>query len=146
LKDPSEKDKAFKPLYGTNHKFNGLMDYFYVGNHFNSVGLLDIYFPLKYKRNKFTAALIPHFFQATADIYGTDQDGNLKDFGNGLGTELDFVFSYSIGNNANISGGYSQLFATESMQVLKGGNHKNTNSWVWIMIDFKPTFFKSDKK
>src|SRR5690606_13583402 len=26
-----EKNNSFFPLYGTNHKFNGLMDYFYVG-------------------------------------------------------------------------------------------------------------------
>ena len=30
------KNKAFTPFYGTNHKFNGLMDYFYVGNHLNA--------------------------------------------------------------------------------------------------------------
>lgn len=35
--------EAFIPLYGTNHKFNGLMDYFYVGNHANSVGLIDFH-------------------------------------------------------------------------------------------------------
>ena len=34
---------AFFPLYGTNHKFNGHMDYFYVGNHANSIGLTDIH-------------------------------------------------------------------------------------------------------
>src|SRR5690625_7951864 len=37
------KNKSFTPLYGTNHKFNGHMDYFYVGNHLNNVGLLDLY-------------------------------------------------------------------------------------------------------
>ena len=30
--------KSFAPLFGTNHKFNGFMDYFYVGNHANSGG------------------------------------------------------------------------------------------------------------
>ena len=31
--------KSFTPLFGTNHGFNGFMDYFYVGNHQNTVGL-----------------------------------------------------------------------------------------------------------
>jgi hypothetical protein len=33
----------FFPLSGTNHKFNGFMDYFYVGNHVTSVGLNGLY-------------------------------------------------------------------------------------------------------
>ena len=46
--DASE-NKAFTPFYGTNHKFNGFMDYFHVGNHANSVGLIDIYTKVKTK-------------------------------------------------------------------------------------------------
>ena len=145
MKDPSDKDEAFKPLYGTNHKFNGWMDYFYVGNHMNSVGLLDIFIPLKYKKSKFSAALIPHFFQSAGDIYAMGDDGTLKDYGKGLGTEIDVVIGYAIAPNATIQAGYSHLLPTESMQVIKGGNHENTNNWAWVMIDFTPTFFKSGK-
>jgi len=36
------------------------------------------------------------------------------------------------------------MFATETMQVLKGGNHSNTNNWAWVMITFKPTFFEKN--
>jgi len=46
--DPT-KNKAFTPFYGTNHKFNGLMDYFYVGNHMNTVGLVDMYAKVGFK-------------------------------------------------------------------------------------------------
>jgi hypothetical protein len=145
MKDPSEKDQAFKPLYGTNHKFNGWMDYFYVGNHMNSVGLLDIFIPLTYKKDKFSASLTPHIFQSTGDIYAMGSEGSMQDFGSGLGTEIDLGLGYAIAPNVMIQAGYSQMFATESMQVLKGGNHKSNNNWAWVMIDFKPTFFKSDK-
>jgi hypothetical protein len=31
--DTNTKIKSFTPLFGTIHAFNGLMDYFYVGNH-----------------------------------------------------------------------------------------------------------------
>ena len=34
--------KSFNPIFGTNHAFNGFMDYFYVGNHKNTVGLQDV--------------------------------------------------------------------------------------------------------
>lgn len=140
MKDPGDTDNSFKPLYGTNHKFNGFMDYFYVGNHMNSVGLSDIFITLKYTKNKFAALLVPHFFGSAADIYSGG-----KDYSPYLGTEIDFVISYSPAKNVNLKAGYSQMFATESMQVLKGGNYQNTNNWAWVMIDFKPTFFKSDK-
>lgn len=121
------------------------MDYFYVGSHMKSVGLMDIYIPFTFKKDKLSAALIPHFFSATNDVYGLDENGNGKDYSKGLGTEIDLVFGYKVAKNATVKVGYSQMFATESMQVIKGGNYQNTNNWAWVMIDFKPTFFKSKK-
>lgn len=130
-------DKSFTPFYGTNHKFNGWMDYFYVGNHGGNVGLMDIFIPLKYKKDKFSAALIPHIF-STAATY-TDMSG--ADLDKGLGTEIDLMLTYTISKEVNLQAGYSQMFATETMQALKGGNYKNTNNWAWIMLTFKPTFY-----
>jgi hypothetical protein len=42
MNDTSSDVKSFNSLYGTNHKFNGWVDYFYVGNHAESIGLVDI--------------------------------------------------------------------------------------------------------
>ncbi|MBN2174165.1 MAG: alginate export family protein [Bacteroidales bacterium] len=145
MKDPSEKDEAFKPLYGTNHKFNGWMDYFYVGSHMQSVGLVDIYAELNWKKEKFSASLIPHFFQSEDDLYGMGDDGTKQDFDKNLGTEVDLVLGYAISPSATIKAGYSQMFATGSMELLKGGNKDNTNNWAWVMIDLKPTFLKFEK-
>ena len=139
----TEKDKSFKPLYGTNHKFNGWMDYFYVGSYMNSNGLIDLYLPLSYKVDKFTFKLIPHYFMAAATVSQAQTDGSWKDFSSGLGTEIDFTAAYAISKSMVVSAGYSQMFATETMQVLKGGNHENTNNWAWVMFTFKPNFFSS---
>ncbi len=65
----SETNHAFAPLYGTNHKFNGWMDYFYVGNHGNSVGLQDIYFKVDYKKSKFIAGAAFHYFMSAAEAH-----------------------------------------------------------------------------
>lgn len=138
-----ETDKSFKPFYGTNHKFNGWMDYFYVGSYMNSNGLLDINLPLVYKVEKLTFKLIPHYFIAAAAVAERQNDGTWKDYSNGLGAEIDFTMAYALSKSMIISGGYSQMFATETMQVLKGGNYENTNNWAWVMLTFKPTFFKS---
>lgn len=133
----SDKLNSFNPLFGTNHKFNGWMDYFYVGNHINSVGLLDISVPLKYQKEKVTLQLVPHLFSSAANV--VDNLGNDKD--QYLGTEIDFSFGYKIASNIDFQMGYSHMFATESMEVLKGGNRNNTTNWAWAMFVFKPKLF-----
>lgn len=142
MNDTSDKIKSFNPLFGTNHKFNGWMDYFYVGNHAGSVGLIDINTPLIYSKNKLTLKLIPHFFSAAADVY--DLNEKQDDY---LGTEIDFTIGYKVAKNFAISGGHSRMFATESMEIVKGGgDHNENNSWTWVMLRFNPTLFKSNIK
>lgn len=62
---------------------------------------------------------------------------------NALGTELDLIFGYKWTKDISFNGGYSQLFATETMEVLKGGNKDNNNNWAWLMITVKPSLFKN---
>jgi len=128
--------KSFAPLFGTNHKFNGFMDYFYVGNHANSVGLTDINMTLGYSKNKFSAKLIPHLFSAAADVF----DGTTK-MNASLGTEIDFTIGYKVAKDINLNAGYSKMFATETLELLKGGDKDKNNSWAWEMITFKPSLF-----
>lgn len=148
-KASGETDKSFKPLYGTNHKFNGWMDYFYVGSYMTGNGLIDINLPLVFKVEKFTFKLIPHYFSAAATVAVKQADGSWKDYSNGLGAEIDFAIAYALSKSMVITGGYSQMFATETMQVIKydknptGEFYKNTNNWAWVMFTFKPTFYKS---
>jgi len=144
-----ETEKAFAPLYGTNHKFNGWMDYFYVGNHFNSVGLMDIYFPFKFKKDKISAMIIPHFFSTAGTLYRNEKDDDfndleaMKEYSKGLGTEIDLVFGYAFSKAVAVKAGYSVMFATETMEVLKNTQKDKANTWGWIMLIFKPTFYQS---
>lgn len=134
--------KSFNPWFGTNHKFNGLMDYFYVGNHANSVGLLDINATFGYQKDKLSAKLVPHIFSSAAAVI----DNSGQELRNNLGTELDLVLGYKWTKDIHFQAGYSQLFATEPMEVLKGGNKDNTNNWAWLMITVKPNLFKTTFK
>lgn len=128
------KNKAFNPLFGTNHKFNGLMDYFYVGNHLNSVGLLDLHVRANFKTGaKTNLAFTFHNFSSAADL---DQ----KQFGN----ELDITFGYKIYDNVTLNAGYSHMFAEEGMSLIKGIKAESTNNWSWIMLTFKPNLFTSN--
>ena len=141
--DPDTQDHEFATLYGTAHKFNGWMDYFYAGSFHKSVGLTDIYLPLVYKIKKLTAEFQLHYFSAAADVKNVDDPTKAMD--SGLGTEADFMLTYTFSPEISISGGYSQMFGTETLQVLKGGNRENTQNWAWVMFSFNPSFFKSEK-
>ena len=139
--DTDKEIKSFAPLFGTNHKFNGWMDYFYVKNHGGSVGLVDISIPLIYTKNKFSAKLIPHLFSAAADVYkGTDvMDSN-------LGTEIDLNLGYKLSSSVKVNLGYSMMFATETMEVLKKtGDKDEANTWAWLMFTFKPNLLSVNK-
>jgi len=136
--DTSSYIKSFSPIFGTNHGFNGYMDYFYVGNHQNSVGLQDAYLNLNYTQNKWQFALMPHYFSAPATILNASN----KKMDSYLGTEIDFTMSYSVQKDIKISGGYSQMFATDTLERLKGvTNPAATNNWAWLMISFNPRLF-----
>jgi hypothetical protein len=136
--DTSTDMKSFNPLYGTNHKFNGYMDYFYVGNHTNSVGLTDVYVNIGYEKNKFSAKLTPHYFASAASIYSA---GEKQD--NYLGTELDLTVGYKMYDNVTFDAGFSQMFATSSMEVLKAGNKNAGNNWAFISIKINPNLFSN---
>jgi len=128
------KNKAFTPLYGTNHKFNGLMDYFYVGNHINNVGLVDFYGNMKYSFNKKSNInLALHQFFSAATIN--------EDTSNNLGFELDFVTSYKLSEFVGFQAGYSQFFAQNGAEIIKNNFDGNTNNWAWVMLTIDPVLF-----
>lgn len=131
--DYNESDyKSFTPFYGTNHKFNGFMDYFYVGNHMGSVGLNDLYLKYNYSKDKIGFNAHLHYFAAAADIAdNTDKY---------LGTELDLSLAWTVNPMANISFGLSSVFAGKSMEILKGGDSSATQYWGYVMLSINPSF------
>ncbi len=133
------ENKAFTPLYGTNHKFNGHMDYFYVGNHGNNVGLVDLFAKAKFAFNsKNKLSFAAHHFMAAADISGTDSKT--------LGTEIDLAYTYAFSKEVKFQAGYSQMFASEGLEIVKGNIDDNTNNWAWLMVTINPTLFKTEVK
>ena len=132
------KNKSFFPLYGTNHKFNGFMDYFYVGNHANNVGLNDIYAKAIITTGEKSNLLLKgHYFLANADLTN-DEDKY-------LGTEIDLVYTQKLMPFVKMNIGYSHMFASDSMSLIKGGRpNDNTNNWGWIQLIINPSLFKTE--
>lgn len=131
------KNNAFTPFYGTNHKFNGYMDYFYVGNYLDNSGLLDLYARAKFTLSeKSVIDFHLHNFSAAADISGIDSKQ--------LGVEFDLVYSYQFIESVSMQGGYSQMLAAEGLEIVKNNFDNNSNYWAWIMITFKPRLYKTE--
>ncbi|WP_288954779.1 alginate export family protein [uncultured Polaribacter sp.] len=125
---------AFFPLYGTNHKFNGFMDYFYVGNHANSIGLVDIHASANFKLSKSSSLM--------AKVLNFRGEQALASGEKSLGTEIDLVYKRKFKGFALVAG-YSQLFASDGMYELKGVTEAaaaGTQNWAWVMLVIKPKF------
>lgn len=127
--DPSSTLKSFTPWYGTNHKFNGYMDYFYVGNHQNSVGLIDVYGQVTYATPKWKGAFSPHYFWAAAALE--------HPYRKNLGLECDLTLSYQLAPELLISSGYSFFHSTNSLKHLRGEG-KAAQHWLYISLQCSP--------
>ena len=128
---------SFFPVFGTNHKFNGFMDYFYVGNHANNIGLRDLYAKAIFVTGKKSKLLTKvHYFSGDKSI-----DNEYY-----LGTELDIVFTQKITPYASVKVGYSQMFASETMEKLKNVSSPNSiQNWGWLMLVVKPNLLNWKK-
>lgn len=140
-------NRSYNPFFGTNHKFNGYMDYFYVGNHINNVGLQDFYFKLKYKKEKISFGADYHAFLSAAqirdtDIVNTNPTQNMSGF---LGSEVDLYAGFPITKGVQFNIVYAMMFATPGMEAIKGGDRKQFNNYAYCEIIIKPVFFDSEK-
>ena len=116
---------AFFPLYGTNHKFNGLIDRFYVGNHANGSGLIDMNLGLSTKVSGVALKAKFHKFLGESN---SNED---------LGSELDLVVAKKF-NGFKLVGGYSYFI--ESEKVANNPFTRDTQNWAWLMLIIKPNF------
>jgi hypothetical protein len=145
--DTSNKvNRSFNPLYGTNHRFNGYMDYFYVGNHLNTVGLLDGYLKIHYTYKKVLVGINGHYFNAASDIRDKHKGVTDKLSNNNLGSEVDFTISYNYTDGVSIQGGYSQFFGATGLQMLRGTSSLTpTSNWAYVMLIIRPGSVKWPK-
>ena len=104
-KDTSETVGYFS-LNITNHRFNGYMDYFYLGNHTTSGGLLDTHLNANVligEESTITASIL--------NIFGSEElPSEEKD----LETKLDLIFSHKFKEFYGAAG-YSQMFTPDGM-------------------------------
>lgn len=133
-----DKNTSYSLQYGTNHLFNGYMDWFYVANGWeNSVGLKNYYLRSRYEFSpKFWVQTDFHLFSTYSQP--VDREGAvLSD--NKLGSELDFTFGLILNESVSLQGGYSQFFYTETLEAIQPVNLNNQQNWAYLMVIFRPT-------
>jgi len=126
---------AFDPLYGTPHKFAGLMDYYYAASPFGKKGLIDYYLKAKYKSEKFWLTADVHQFTSASSIEGYDTRN--------FGQEIDLVASYALTKIISFEGGYSHYFSTNALtspSVKNVPGARSNANWAYVSINIKPEF------
>ena len=129
--------RGFNSLYGSNHKFYGAMDFFYVSTYVNGFtpGLQNLYAGISWSPVKpLSADAAIHFFSTAAPV---------QDAKKALGHEMELEVTWTIVPSVSLSAGYSFMQGTETMSILKRSADNNRLHWGWLMLNVTPTFFKS---
>ena len=138
--DTDGKFRAFDALHGTGHAFSGHMDYFTnYPRDTRGAGLFNPFLINSITLGKRTTldADVHLFYLANDFIHENAQINRY------LGWETDFTFVYNINNQVRLDVGYSVLFGTESMEVIKGGSRDEWTDWAYVMLTVRPVFFRS---
>ena len=138
-----DRTEAFFPLFGTNHKFNGFQDFFFVGRHANNGGLLDLNAKAVFKlAEKSTLLTKVHYFSGLEDAAF---NGIAYESG-AYGTSVDLVLTQKITPYAKLNVGYSHSFLNDEFADARaGGTAADIQNWGWVMLTVNPNLFKWKK-
>lgn len=140
--DTSGKDKKFNPFSGTNHKFYGFMDYYYVGAPGSkaapSAGLLNPYLTANVRTGEKSNLSATYHFFAPAAKFETDKKHS------SLGSEIDLVYNLKVQPFIGLQVGYSTYFANDGTKALKGtANQRGYQDWFWCSLNINPKLFSA---
>ena len=127
--------RGFAPLYGSNKKFYGIMDYFYESayTHGFSPGLQNVFIGPYYKPNaKFSCRATYHYMAVATKVGDLDRT---------LGHCVDLQASYQFSKDIALSVGYTQMRGTETMERLKQDDSSLQARWGWFSFIISPSLF-----
>jgi hypothetical protein len=126
---------GFTPLYGSNKKFYGIMDYFYESayTHGFTPGLQNFFIGPYYKPNaKFACRAIYHYMAVATKV---------SDLNRTLGHCIDLQASYQFSKDISLLAGYTLMMGTETMNRLKQGDSSRQARWGWFSLVISPSLF-----
>lgn len=134
------KDNTWNKLYGTNHSYNGSMEYW---RDTPNEGLVDLYGGVKATFwKKVSADLAYHYFltDKIIQIAGTT--------GQSLGSELDLTIKYDIVKFVQLEGGWSAYFNSENTKLVKEIDKDadtRFQNWAYVSLKINPQLFSTKK-
>lgn len=136
--------KNFRKLCGSDHTFNGYMDYW---NTPLTTGLLDYY---GFVIGQISKDLC---MEGSFHVFSTEYAGKNKKniaYGKNIGSEFDLLVNYKLNSWVSIQGGYCRYFTNNNTLIAKdmvttANAYPEIRSpqWAYVMFTIKPTFFKT---
>ena len=132
--------RGFSSLYGSNHRFYGAMDFFYVSTYINgfTAGLQNLYAGVTWTPETWAKGLSVdaayHFFSAATRFEAAKR---------ALGHEAELSVRWKILPDVALSAGYSFMQGTDTMALLKRSSENNRLQWGWVMLQVSPRFFQT---
>ena len=134
----------FKKLYGADHTFNGIMDYW---NTPLTQGLLDYYGGVTGKIGKNLS------LEGAFHVFNTEFSGKNKKniaFGKDIGSEFDFIMNYKLNTWTVLQAGWCKYFSNNNTLAAKDITTSATvvptirnPQWAYVMLTIKPTFLNT---
>ncbi len=134
--------RTFVPLYGSNHSFNGNIDYITdIPKHTGNSGLIDSYLKLTFILfEKINLMLDYHYFSLLNKYYTKG-----KTLSRNFGHEIDFSCKIDFVKEVSLQLGYSAMLGSETMSSIIGGENNKIGQWAWCMLTIKPTLLRYTK-
>lgn len=141
--DPEDdaKFRAFDPTHGAGHANSGLMDYFTnYPVHTRGAGLANPFIKNNIRISPNTSASADlHLFFIQNDFRTDNTETNsFEQINKYLGTELDLLINYRFNDFTRIIGGFSMMFGSESMEIIKGGSKNEPAYYAYILLRIRP--------
>lgn len=135
----SSKHRAFDYLYGAGHLNNGFMDYFTnIPVHTRAAGLVNIFAKNTLKINTQST------FDAHIHLFWLQNNYNSggETINKYLGTELDFTYGYKVNEFTSMLAGFSWMFGSDSMEIIRSGSNQEPAYFVYLMLRIRPRLFQ----
>ncbi len=132
-----EKIQGFNPIYGSHHKFYGMMDFFYVSTYVHGFtpGLQNFFVGTSCKPIKNLDVQLRYHYLATAT--------KLSDVDMTLGHDIDIEASYALMPEARLSLGFSYMKGSDTMEFLKRVETNGSLRWGWLSLVVTPKLFSA---
>ncbi|WP_020531283.1 hypothetical protein, partial [Flexithrix dorotheae] len=140
-----DESKAFNKLFGDGHRYYGYMDYFLnIESNTKGGGMREFFASLFFKTGKKGIMEVSfHNFALAGTLLDPEIPSQMVAVDKNLGNEIDLQYTLKINKDLSFRASYSTMFATSSMEILKGGDHERYQQWVAIMLMAKPSLFSS---